>query len=451
MGTSKQTIPPFWQQLNKFFLYPFQKRIVLYAFYVAFVSYLFLWLVWPSSIGSTSDLNGANAIGDLVRSILFLFVIGLVTLFAIVRYGFKIAALCSLGIFDIEDRSAADEEGDWKNLPWKFVGVLLLQGVFLGFITQIFTSQAYILQYLNSFLISLAMPAVVMILIQKLSFWAALNPIELVRTIAGVGWPYVLLFGFGYLLNLGFQQAAILMFGAFDALPMWLFIPSLVLIYIYFHFVNMAMTGYTMYQYHQNLDFDVIHDYDVHQPQPTSPREIARQRDVEVAEMLQNGDTEDALLQAQDWLDESPESLAEHRRYHRVLRLAGSANALEKHGHEYIGMLLKQQSVSEALKTYKGCIDKIPEFALSSAVATVSLAQAAFKQQEHDTALNLLRGFNQRFAKHPLIPTAFALIVRILHQGLHQPKQAQAVLNSLQRLYPNDPHTQEAARVLQKS
>lgn len=415
-------IPPFWQQLNKFFLYPLQQKIILYALGMVALSLLFFI--------------------PLVNIIVMIFVFS-----GIASYGFKIAALSSLGVFDIEDHSAADEENDWKVLPWKFVGVLFLQGMLLGFVLLTFPNQMHIVAPVGSLLISLLMPAVVMILIQKLSFWAALNPIEWVRAITGVGWSYVLLFGFIYLLGISSDVAIELLK---ETMPWWLLFPSLMLAFMYFYFVNMAMIGYTMYQYHQNLDFDILHDYEDNLPEPTSPREIARQRDAEVAELIQNGETQDALSQAQDWAQEAPDTLADQRRYHRVLRLAGKPETLQKHGRAYITLLLKQQSISEAIKVYKTCLEKTPDFALTSAVATVSLAKAAYRQQEHQLALQMLRGFDKRFVQHPLIPAAFALIVRILQQGLRQPQQAQMVFNSLQRLYPNDPNTQEAASVLQK-
>lgn len=411
-------IPPFWQQPNRFFLYPFQQEIMLYSLVMAVLSLI------PF--------------------------VSIFALLGIARYGFKIAALASLGVFRLEDHDTRDEEDDWKNLPWKFVGVIFLQFLALIFVIFSFPKQADILVPVGLLLMAVLMPAVVIILIQKLSLWAALNPIEIVRTVTAVGWSYVLLFVFTYLLFQGRMLVSDWLEQS-EVLPQWLGIIVLTLVFTYFLFVNMAMIGYTMYQYHKTLDFDVIHDYEENQPQPTSPREIARQRDAEVAELIQNGATEEALLQAQDWLEEAPESLSEHRRYHRVLRLAGAPETLQKHGCTYITLLLKQQAVSEALKVYKNCVAKVPEFTVPSAVTTVSLAKTAFKQQEHDLALKMLRGFDKRFVDHPLIPTAFALIVRVLQEGLHQPKQAQAVFAGLQRLYPNDPHTQEVARILQKT
>ena len=46
------------------------------------------------------------------------------------------------------------------------------------------------------------------------------------------------------------------------------------------------------------------------------------------------------------------------------------------------------------------------------------------------------------------MPTVYALIVRVLHQGLQRREQAISVLRGLQQRYPEDPHTHEAIRIL---
>ena len=47
------------------------------------------------------------------------------------RYGFKVMALGSRGIVSAADfpRSLDDE---WKNLPWKLLALLVLQGILAG-------------------------------------------------------------------------------------------------------------------------------------------------------------------------------------------------------------------------------------------------------------------------------------------------------------------------------
>lgn len=410
------TIPPFWQRLNKFFLFPLHPEAMLYAAGLAACSYLFF----------------VPLINIFVGLALFL---------AVSRYAFKIAALASFGIFTIQDYTPRDEEEDWKYLPWKFVGASFVQALVVGWVVKILPG----LDEVGQLLLSLLIPATLMVLIKTSSFAATLNPAELWRTVRGVGWSYLLLCLFLFLLMQGSAFAA----GAlFVVIPRWLLLPGLTLVVIYFTWVMAAMIGYTMYQYHHALDIDVVEEYVGEDAAPANPREVARRRDAEVAQYVQQGELKDALSLALDWVRESPDNLAEHRRYHRVLLLADSPDTLERHGRDFIELLLKKHSASEALQVYKACAHKVPGFVPQTAPTTLLLAQHAYKGQDSMLALQLLRGFDKRFPGNHLIPAAYALIVRVLVQGLHRPQQALAVYQGLQRLYPADPHTLEAGQIL---
>ena len=107
-----------------------------------------------------------------------------------------------------------------------------------------------------------------------------------------------------------------------------------------------------------------------------------------------------------------------------------------------LGLAVGMLSVSEAVA---------PEiFPSQSAVITLALAKDAWKTNDSALALQLLRGFDKRFPSHPLTPDAYALIVRVLQQGLGRHEQAMAVFQGLQRRYPQSPHTVEVARILKQ-
>ena len=95
-------IPPFWQRLNKFFLFPLQTEPLIYGLVLA-------------------------ACGLLVNMPAFGRIIFLVLMLAISRYAFKIAALSSYGIFKLDGYLPMQEEDAWKRLPWKFVGAVFIQ------------------------------------------------------------------------------------------------------------------------------------------------------------------------------------------------------------------------------------------------------------------------------------------------------------------------------------
>ncbi|MBP8747190.1 MAG: hypothetical protein KBH24_05240 [Brachymonas sp.] len=412
-------IPPFWHRLNKFFLFPMQTEALLYALLLSVCTLLIL----------VAPLLGAIAILGVI--------------FAAASYAFKIAATSSRGILSLSEHMPADNDPALKYLPWKFAGALFLQLMAAGFVIK----QMPALAPVALLVFSLLIPATMMVLIQHTSLRAAINPASLLHCISSIGWPYLLLWLFMFLLTQGSNIAAEMLIAV---IPLWLLLPGIMFVTIYFWWVNAALIGYTMYQYHQELDIDIINEYVADQTPSNNPRQQARQRDAEVASQVQQGQLPQALQQAQQWQRENPENLPDQRRYYRLLLLQGASENLLRQGHTYIELLLKKQAQSEALQTYKACIEKMPHFALQNASNTLHLAQYACKTQEYMLAIQLLRGYDKRFKGDRHIPAAYALIVRVLAQGLQQPQQALQVYQGLRRLHPNDPHTQEAALILKE-
>ena len=143
-------IPPFWQRLNKFFLFPLQAESLIYGLALAACS-LFVYV---------------PLLGPIILLVLML---------AISRYAFKIAALSSYGIFNLDEYTPMQEEDEWKKLPWKFVGAVFIQLMALVFVVARVPELAPI----GFLLFSLLLPATLMVLIKEHSLASAINPQEL--------------------------------------------------------------------------------------------------------------------------------------------------------------------------------------------------------------------------------------------------------------------------------
>ena len=102
------------------------------------------------------------------------------------RYAFKVAALASRGVLHSRDYTNALTDPDWKVLPWKFFGALVVHGMLIGFLGR----QSEVLGIVASLISSLLLPATLMVLIQSFSLRAALSPFELLATMTAIGAQY---------------------------------------------------------------------------------------------------------------------------------------------------------------------------------------------------------------------------------------------------------------------
>ena len=416
----RPAIAPFWHRLNSFFLFPFQMEPLIFMALLALGSYL-------------------------------LFLPGFMRLFVVVglvlgasRYAFKVAALASRGVLHSRDYTNALNDPDWKVLPWKFFVILLVHGFAIGFLAR----QSALLGLLAMLVSSLALPATLMVLIQSASLRAALNPFELLGTMADIGAQYLLLCLFLFLLQAGFPKAIELLL---PITPGWLLLPMVVFCAIYFLWVMAALIGYVMFQHHGSLDIDLVREPDA-DPEVAAQRPVkteAQLRDGEIADLVQKGDLQGALAQAREWARTGHDNVVDQRRYHRVLLLDDpSSGRLGNHTRTYVPLLLLRKLGPEALEAHTAVLKVLPDFDIGKPEVTLALAEQAWRRMDAKLTIELLRGFDRRYPGVVEIPRAYELIIRALKQGLGKGQKALPVMQTLQRRYPDHPSTQEAAWVM---
>lgn len=416
---------PFWHRLNTFFGFPLQMRPLFYAALLAASSLL----VFPLGRAISLPLAGVVV------------VIGL--LLAISRYGFKVMALGAHGMFRSADYPHRMEE-DVTALPWKLFFVLLAQGFVAALVQRMFGEA---LGLVATGVVSLVMPATMIVLLLSGSGFAALNPARLWDTMAVVGWPYLLLFFFLYLLNGGMGVGAVFVItkiGSTVALPLLTFVV------VYFSWVMFSLLGYVIYQHHRAFGVELLPggEADAGRPQLTPEQQMEREADKEVSRLVAAGDITAALGAAYEAQRTDPHSLPAQRRYHRVLLLSDKTPTLLDHGRRFIEQLVPQGQTSEALRVYQACRGKDEAFVPEGSASTFALARHAWQGGDAKEALRLVNGFDRRFKGDALVPQVYELAARALAQGLGRPKMALPILQQLERKFPDSEQTREVQWLL---
>ena len=414
-------IPPFWQQLNRFFLFPLQARPLFYAVVLALCSYL------------------------LTQGLLAAAMVSFGLLLAVSRYSFKAAAFASRGILDTADYSQYGSDDDWQVLPWKFFGVMVVHGVFIALLENVNRGLGALGNLVSAFLI----PATLMVLIGTGSLRAAISPANLLGAIGGIGLPYFLLCLFLFLLMQGAPMAMMLLL---PFVPSTLLLPAITFVVIYFSWVMAVMVGYVMYQNHQEFGIEPDKAPASASAASVAPQDPlaaeARRRDAMVARLVQDGDMKTAVDEAREWQRVSYDNLDDQRRYHRVLKLTDRVDDLTTHAQQYIPLLLQKQRGGDALEVWGSCYKRDKTFRLNGAENTFNMAQMAWKRNMVPHALALLHGFDLHFGTSELVPQAQELAVRVLKQGANKPDQALKLFARMQKHFPEHPCTQEAAWIL---
>jgi hypothetical protein len=418
---------PFWLRLNTFFLFPLQSKPLMYSLLLAFSSMLY------------------EAIFFLPDALAILLVeIGIVL--AASRYAFKITALGSRGIYNADDYPS-ELDPEWKNLPWKLFAILIAQSFAVGWLQRLSPTLGMLAWLAMCFLL----PATQIVLVQTCSFSETLNPANAWNAVRTIGWPYLLLCLFLFLLSQGIFIALGMLLPVFSG---WVLLPIVNWVLIYFSWVMASLLGYAMYQNHEAFGIALLPGAGLDEDAPPvdrrSPRRIEQDAlDAQVAELITAGDVAGALGVAYEEQRTRGEEVPAQRRYHRVLALAeGKTTTLLEHAHRYIPLLLQSGHGSEALTAWQTCRARDPQFELRDATATLHLAKAAWYANDAKEALALLQGFDRRFLDHESVPAAYELVARVLLQGMNRADMALRVLATLESRYPDALATQETQWLL---
>ena len=418
---------PFWQRLNTFFTFPLQSKPLMYSLLLALSSMLFKVIVFlPDALG--------------------ILIVEIGILLAASRYGFKVTALGSRGIYKAEDYPS-ELDPDWKNLPWKLFAILMVQGFVVGWLQNLSPTLGTLAWLGVCFLL----PATQIVLVQTCSFTETLNPANAWNAVRAIGWPYLLLCLFLFLLSQGTFIALGLLLPIFKG---WILLPIVNWVLIYFSWVMASLLGYAMYQNHEAFGIDLLPgaglDDDETPVDRRTPRQIEQDAiDAQVAELVTAGNMTAAVAMAYEEQRTRGEEVPAQRRYHRVLALAeGKTATLLDHAQRYIPLLLRSGQSSDAIKAFQTCRSKDADFALQDAAATLNLAKAAWNGGDAAQALAVLQGFDRRFKDHDSVPAAYELVARVLLQGLNRTDMALRVLATLESRHPDTEATRETRWLL---
>jgi tetratricopeptide (TPR) repeat protein len=384
------------------------------------------------------------SLGTMLSAKLFI----LITFFTL-KYGYVILEHTAEGKLSPPTISAK-ALGKGNNLPLQQVVVFVLMFFIAGWAFTVST----VVGIIALLVILLSAPASVMVMALEKNILKAMNPLTLMGIISRVGGPYFILYGFLLLLSAGAGIAKGLLA---PILPLGLLVIMGTFLSGYFTLIMFNMMGYIVYQYHEELGFDGVYEFEDSQETGNDKTDPFLS---EINILIAEGMIDDAKKRLKRTLDESHlEVLDYHQRYFDLLLLSKDKKALGEHGEPYIKALIystqPDKTIGKAVDVYADCLKLKPDFYLSQGNDTYELAETANRKGKYDLALRMVNKFAQRYPddlnefpnafgkqqkkKNPAIPKAYFLAAKILFERKHQDAQATKILTSLLRQFPTHP------------
>lgn len=399
---AKNFIVPFWQRLDKLLAYPLQMSPAVFIVVVALV---------------LSFLPSMFRIVDGI-CILMLY-----------KYSFVILERTAWGRRDAPE---VDMEIFFDRfwLPAKFFAIIILMAVAIYYM---YANLGVVAAGLLALMFLLGLPAMLMVLATEEDFFRAINPTVYIAVMRAIGPAYFLMYAFLLLTFVISQLGQIVLW---TSLPGFLGEPLGYLLAIYGMVLSFHLMGYVVYQYHDELGFNVSRTIDT-RPEAFDDGNVQR-TDMELNEiqiLITEGKAEEAMARLRAKVARNSTNLALHDLYLKTLLEKHQAEEYLAHARQYVNILLGTNKWKEAARVFEQAFNLDKSFRPSDPDKFYLLARVLRESRAFKAMVGLINGFHKQHANHPDLPKLYLLAAQVLNEELNAGKQAEQILVFLERNY----------------
>jgi len=419
---AENVVVPFWQRLHYFFMYPLN---------AVPISIMVLLTIVIAALGGT----------------LFGFLAIFLSALVFIKYAYVVLEDTSHGYLLPR---AFSSEMITKNLelPFKHIlNIFLIVALnYMAYDYSLKLNSEYIFQLMLSATVFL-LPASVMILATKRSFSSAFNLFLYFNLVRSIGAAYFLLYAF-VLMMLSSASAAI--YYLYPMIPDGFLVATSSLISMFFLLSIFNMLGYVLYQYHEKIGFGV--DVEISSSQRSNEEigefELRMPTMVNIEILVQEGEYKKAKLKLEERIASEPSDMHARAYYQKLLHLLGNSAEARVHCAAFVGRLLAEKKMTQAMKVFSACYKEDSEATLTKPNERIELAHLYNSSGEYRLAMHLLNNLHKDHPSYSEIPEAYLLAAKIMSDKLNQHEKAIKTLNFVITKYPQNKGIEEAQEYL---
>lgn len=389
-------ITPFWNRVPKLFRYGLHKYPLILAGVLFAVSLLF----------GGPFLN-------------------LILLVVALKYGVECLKLTMEGDF-IPPRISGETINSNFGLALKlifvfFLYIFLLSGV-VGALGPLLGIPLYVVGVL-------LIPAVVIAFVVSEEISYSLNPANWWHIASAIGWPYLSMAAFLFLIDIINSQVIGYLVNLF---PNALVPPLFVAVNVYFTVVTFHLLGYVVLQYHENLGYHpsaLAENSEVKRPDPfMSPQ---------LRQYLQEENVPGAINELRALIDNNPKELELRRRLYVYLKLNGEIDQLRDYAPLYFNRLAENDRFTDATTVYQESVARGIPFAPDYPGDYLPVMQELRRRHAGRQAVQLAQGFHKRYPNDAHTPEVYLALARILSEELQRDDLALQALHFIVKGFPD--------------
>ncbi len=285
-------------------------------------------------------------------------------------------------------------------------------------------------------LVMLVLPACTMVLALTKTIVDAINPLKLLMLTAGIGWPYLRLCGYLFLLSLAtaaVQQLVLVHF------PPWLGWPAAGVLCGYFLLVFFNMSGYLLFQYQGKVILCGPEMTSTAVPVAAMPGNRSLRIDADIDIQLKEGNYEQVLSLLEDLLRKQPDNQLRREHLFRLLSVMHQVDKLRAHAEDFVRLLTQKNRAQELVDLLKTVQAHNPAFRLEEARLLLGVMELLYQKGEYALMFSLGQDAHKRFPGESQVADVYFLIARALANGLQRWDKALSYLQFIEHEFPAHP------------
>ena len=409
---AENVVLPFWQRLHYFFMYPLN---------TVPIGIMVLLVVVIGTFGNT--LFGILAV--------------LLSILVFMKYAYVVLEDTSHGYLSPRAFSAEMITNDLE-LPFKHIlNIFLIVAVNYMVYNYSLKIEYEYLFYTTLSVTLFFLPTSVMVLAVKHSFTSAFNPMLHLHIVKSIGIAYVLLYAFLFMM---LSSAAATIYYANQLIPAEFYLSIDIFVSMFFLLSIFNMLGYVLYQYHEKIGFGV--DVEVSSSQleadGRSHFKLRMPAMVDVEVLVQEGEYNQAMQRLENLIALQPSDMHARGYYQRLLHLLGDIEAARKHCADFVGRLMAEKKITQAMKVFIACHKQDAEITLAKPAQRLKMARVFMDNGKHRLAMQLLNNLHKDHPAYSEIPEAYLLVARIMSDQFNQDDKAIKILHFVLERYPQN-------------
>jgi tetratricopeptide (TPR) repeat protein len=401
-------IEPFWKRMPRIFTYPFSPAPLILMCVMAVASFL---------------LSGPGLIITLIHGAFWLMVL---------KYSFeslKATASGNLKPPPFNSNTVSDD----IHLVFKQFLLYIFIFIAFGFIvakTGLFLGFTFLI--ITLFFV----PSMIILLVTSSSLIHALNPVVFVGLTFRIGWAYLLMYFFLFLLG---TAPAFLANYIIKFFPDGMHIMLFNFAKSFYTIVSYHLMGYVILQYHDRIGYQVDYEdfqdpsTEVNQTKETDPDLVVLNV---VNPLIQDGKLDQAIVKIKEMTQaQGIKGINLSERYYNLLKMRKRTKELVEHGINHLDLLVAENNKTKAFKVFAECSKLKPHF-LPGAEALFKLGSWMNETGKIKEALQTYNRLVKSYPKNPIVPKAYFRVAQIFHDRLMNTDKAKKMLGALKQKYP---------------